>query len=99
MDEDKEYFVLILMTLPGDSFFVMELHVWWDKEVGQLHRSSVVLAADEVEGEATHIYEVQRAALITQGFTDIREGHIHTTGPNDTFIHAPILATPGVRTN
>jgi hypothetical protein len=87
-DERAEYYALILTPLPGDTFVLVQLHIWWDEEQDRLQRSEPVLLMLDVEAEAERVYQEQRSGLMRLGFTKVLQGHTHET-PGLTHIHIP----------
>jgi hypothetical protein len=92
-DERTEYYALILTPLPGDTFVLVQLHIWWDEEQNRLQRSEPVLLLLDVEAEAERVYQEQRHGLIRSGFTKVLQGHSHDA-PGLTYVNVPKPVKP-----
>jgi hypothetical protein len=74
-DERTEYYGLILLSLPGDTFYLGHFHVWWDEEQNRAQRNEPVLQLFDDEAEAERIYQEQRSGIVGLGFTKVLQGH------------------------
>jgi len=92
-----ERYALVSMALPDGTFFLVQLHMWWDGEQNRLQRSEPVLQMIDAKEEAERIYHEQRSHLLGMGFNKVLQGHSHDNEPGITHVHIPqpMPASPG----
>jgi hypothetical protein len=71
MNQQTEYFTLVLIPVPPESFVVIQFHGTWDIDLNQARRDVMVWSCRDYEGDAIREYDKLRAVLQSKGFVHV----------------------------